>query len=106
MKSLRISFDVRRTTWTGAFVLFALVAWSQVGLADTVTPTAAVINGVVVYAAASSQSESAGLLRPGEHATWLQSVPNWYQIRLADGTTGFVSKAWTQLVPDAAGPTF
>jgi len=33
-------------------------------------------------------------------------VPNWYRIQLSDGTQGFVSKRWTDVVPSPPTPTF
>lgn len=37
-------------------------------------------------------------LRPGDRARLVDAtVPRWYEIRLADGTRGFVSRSWTEV---------
>jgi hypothetical protein len=79
---------------------------SSSAFADTVIPSPDVTTGVVVRASASSQSPNLGTLRPGDHALLLGSVPSWYRIQLPDGTQGFVSKRWTQVVPSPPPPTF
>jgi len=40
-------------------------------------------------------------LRPGEAAKLERSVHFWYEATLSDGTPGFVSKAWSKVIPDA-----
>lgn len=40
-----------------------------------------------------------GHLRRGESAELTGSVPFWYEVRLDDGTPGFVSKAWSDVIP-------
>ena len=83
--------------------------------ADVVTPAADVTNRVIVRASASSQSAQVGSLAPGDRAELVGSVPNWHEIRLSSGATGFVSKRWTRVIPSStppappsptAGPTF
>lgn len=41
---------------------------------------------------------------PGQEAELIVSVPFWHKIRLSDGTEGFVSKAWAEVVADSADP--
>jgi beta-lactamase superfamily II metal-dependent hydrolase len=83
--------------------------------ADTVTPTADVLTRVVVRASASSQSAAIGSLRPGEDLELVGSVPYWHEVRLPNGSTGFVSKRWTRVIsagvppagpPPTTAPTF
>jgi beta-lactamase superfamily II metal-dependent hydrolase len=63
--------------------------------AQDITPSARVTRNVVVREQASMASTPVGRLAPGERATVTAEVPGWYQVRLTDGTAGFVSKAWT-----------
>lgn len=72
--------------------------------ADTVVPLADATNGVVVRQTASSSSHQVGKLLPGEKAELTGSVPNWNHVALANGTSGFVSKRWTRVVPSTANP--
>ena len=72
--------------------------------ADVVVPAPDVVTRVVLRASATTASADIGSLRPGEQAELLGSVPNWYRVRLANGTEGFVSKRWTRLEQDADGP--
>ncbi len=44
-----------------------------------------------------------GALRPGEAAKLEGSVPFWYEVTLSDGTRGYVSKAWSKIIPEATG---
>jgi len=41
-----------------------------------------------------------GSLRPGERATYVATHGGWRQIELADGRVGFVSAAWSRVVPE------
>src|SRR5258706_3673415 len=74
---------------------------SQQALADSVIPLDDVTIGVVVRQSPSSTGTRLGLLRPGEQAVLLGSVPNWHRIQLAAGSTGFVSKRWTRVIPSS-----
>jgi hypothetical protein len=69
--------------------------------AELVAPSQRVRSGVVVREYATRDSRALGSLRPGDEAEYLSSVPGWIQVRLEDGTRGFVSQAWTQVTPDA-----
>src|SRR3954447_7468655 len=86
-------------------IAFVGMLLSPVALADVVVPTADVITVVVVRQTASTQSARVGSLRPGEQAELLGSVPNWHRVQLAGGTTGFVSKRWTRVIPSAPPAT-
>jgi hypothetical protein len=73
--------------------------------ADLVVPSQRVRSGVVLRETASRDSRALGGLRPGDAAEYLSSVPEWFHVRLENGTAGFVSRAWTQMIPDApTGP--
>jgi competence protein ComEC len=82
---------------------FALVVASDVS-ADVVVPSPDVVTRVIVRLSASSQSAEIGSLRPGEQVELIGSVPNWHEVRLPNGSSGFVSKRWTRVVPTAAPP--
>lgn len=70
--------------------------------ADKVMPSERVTSHVNVREGPSASTPIVGQLRVGEQAELVAPVPRWYQIRLADGTVGFVSKAWTTLVLENA----
>lgn len=70
--------------------------------ADDVVPSEHVRSRVVVREHSARASRDVGSLRPGERAAWLGSAGPWHLVRLGDGTRGFVSASWTQVV--AAAP--
>lgn len=82
------------------FVFCATVVHAQGP--DRVVAKDDVTTRVVVREGATSQSADKGTLRPGESAELLGSVPNWYEVRLANGVEGFVSKRWTRVISGAA----
>lgn len=67
--------------------------------ADTVTPSDRVETRLRVRETASTDSAIVGFLDPGESAELSESVPRWYKIQLSDGTIGFVSKGWSNVIP-------
>jgi len=74
-------------------------------LADTVVPTERVTNSVRVWAdLANRDGEPIGHLRPQDTATWLASVPYYYEVRLQSGEVGYVAKSYTRRVPDQPVP--
>jgi hypothetical protein len=75
--------------------LFSLAAW-----ADRVVPSNRVETRLNVRAEPSSTSAVVGSLEPGDSARFDRSVPHWYAIILDDGTPGYVSKAWSQVIPE------
>ncbi|MEP7310627.1 MAG: MBL fold metallo-hydrolase [Acidobacteriota bacterium] len=101
-----MSTNYRSARAFARLVIVAVILLSAPAFADSVVPSTDVTTGVVIRASASSQSASVGMLRPGDSASLLGSVPNWYRIQLGDGTQGFVSKRWTQVVPVQSAPTF
>jgi len=80
-------------------VLFSL-ACVQVQ-ADLVFPSDRVETRLRVRAAPDGQAAVVGHLVSGESAEYRGTVPYWYKVALDDGTPGFVSKAWSRLVPDS-----
>lgn len=82
-----------------------LLSWSP-AVADRIIPSDRVSNFVNVRQGPSTDTPEVGRLRPGESAELLANVPRWYQVRLANGVQGFVSKSWTEVVPGGAPPSF
>lgn len=63
--------------------------------ASDVAPSGRVRSSVVVRSAPTTSSAPVGRLSPGESAPLVGDAPGWHRVRLADGTEGWVSKAWT-----------
>lgn len=89
---------------TGFWALCGVVFFLQVEASHRVKPSDRVVNFVHVRELPSAESSSIGQLRPGEEAHLMVSVPHWHRIRLGDGTEGFVSKTWTEIVAHAGEP--
>jgi hypothetical protein len=81
-------------------VLLLLAAFAPAALADSVVPSEKVRSRVVLREKATSGSRDIGSLRPGDRAERLASEEGWHRVRLADGTAGFVSAAWTELIAE------
>ena len=79
-----------------ALVLVAVVCRSAFGQ-EMVTTSSRVTNFVHIRDTPDGDGEK-GELRSGQSLALVADVPRWYEVRLADGSTGFVSKAWTILV--------
>jgi competence protein ComEC len=62
---------------------------------DRVIPSSRVTSFVNIREAPDGDSNEKGRLAVGESLPFVSSVPQWYEVRLADGTSGFVSRAWT-----------
>lgn len=89
-----------RFLWpTLALILFLIGAFPSFSIADRVTPTERVTRRVIVREQATTTSSDVGSLRPGDSAELISSIPGWHLVRLTDGTEGFVSKAWTRIIP-------
>jgi beta-lactamase superfamily II metal-dependent hydrolase len=71
-----------------------------------VRPSERVVSGVIVRAAPGTNSGRIGSLAPGGRLEFIGEVPGWNRVRLPDGRTGFVSKAWTVVDGAAAVPRF
>lgn len=88
------------------FVLFVLLAtFSCEVWADRVTPNDRVQTGLRIRSDPDVQSTIIGSLSPGQSLPLKSSVSGWYEVSLANGDAGFVSKAWARLIPDVA-PAF
>ncbi|MFS1438731.1 SH3 domain-containing protein [Shewanella sp. 10N.286.48.A6] len=79
-------------------LLFILLLISYQGHSkDMIVPSDRVKSSVVLRAEPSSNSSMLGRLFPVEVAILLYAVPYYYNVKLADGQEGYVSKAWTNL---------
>ena len=92
------------------FKLFAHIAVLVLALLTTpafaadVTPSERVKRNVLVRFEPSTDSPIVDRLAPGEEAELIAELAGWYQVRLLDGRTGYVSKSWTIIVDDGAQP--
>jgi len=84
----------------GAFAVVSAIA------ADKVTPSDRVTTRLLVRESASTGSDVVGELRVGQTADLITSVPNWHKVRLSNGVEGFVSKAFSKIIPAASEPNF
>jgi competence protein ComEC len=76
-----------------------LIGWAMPGSAqDRVVPSNRVTHFVHVRAAPTTASDSVRQLLVGSSLPLVGSVPLWYEVELPDGTSAFVSKAWTTVV--------
>ena len=73
-------------------------------VAEVVVPIDTVDEHVNIRMFPDSQSERVGTLRRGESARLVQSLPEWHEIEIAGGATGFISVKWTYLLDEAPGP--
>jgi beta-lactamase superfamily II metal-dependent hydrolase len=78
-------------------VMLFCISASTLAAQEQVVPSQRVTNFVHIRNAPDGSGEK-GRLRPGESLPLVADVPRWYEVRLADGSTGFVSKAWTTIV--------
>ncbi|TVO69705.1 hypothetical protein [Sedimenticola selenatireducens] len=79
-------------------IIIILVVFSSLVHADRIVPSERVESRLIVRDAPGGDRISS--LEPGQSADYIASVPYWYEIRLQSGATGFVSKAWSRVVPD------
>jgi hypothetical protein len=78
--------------------LLLLAALAPTARADSVVCSERVTSRVLLRQEPLAASRVLGGLRPGERAEHLGSESAWHHVRLEDGTTGFVSAAWTERV--------
>ena len=78
--------------------LLLMLTLALPALADSVLPSEKVRSRVMLREKATRHSRPIGSLRLGERAEHLASEEGWHRVRLADGATGFVSAAWTEVI--------
>jgi competence protein ComEC len=72
------------------------LAIPTIALADDVTPKQNVTSRVIIRKEASTASDVMGRLSQGERVELVRDLSGWYEVRLPDGTIGYVSKRWTR----------
>lgn len=77
-----------------------LAALASASAADQVTPSERVQSRLNVREQAAVGSRVVGALQRGEVALLLASHDGWHEVKLADGSTGFVSAAYTEVIAD------
>lgn len=92
MKRLNIKYAV------ASIVLYCLIFNGPPCLAEQVIPSGRVKTVLNVREEPMAKSPIVGKLLPNEKAKHLDSVPYWYHVKLETGVTGYVSKAWAELV--------
>ena len=85
-------------------LVFSISLFAPDAQSDWVTPSERVRDGISIRQGPSSSSAYLGQLDIGERLEYLSSVLYWYEVRLANGQSAFVSKAWSTIVPDAEAP--
>lgn len=83
------------------FAVVGLLALSSAALAQQVTPDERVKSRVIIRHDPSTDSAPVGRLLVGETLELVRELPGWYEVRLPDGSLGYVSKTWTR--PNAEG---
>jgi Mg-chelatase subunit ChlD len=68
-------------------------------LGQQVVPSEKVTSRVIVRAQPSRRGADVGSFRPGDRAKLLEAGDDWHHVELGNGTQGYVSAAWTVLVP-------
>ncbi|QNP45638.1 SH3 domain-containing protein [Sphingomonas sediminicola] len=66
--------------------------------ASSCCPSDRVSRNVVIRSAPSRASPAVGALTRGESLKVIRETARWRQVRMSDGSTGYVSKAWTIVV--------
>lgn len=70
-------------------------------LADSVVPVDSVETHVNIRRLPSAGADLVGRLEQGKALPFVASADGWNEVRLADGTSGFISADWTVVVADA-----
>lgn len=81
-----------------------LALFTSYSHADWVTPSERVQEGISIREHPSSQSAYLGQLSVGERLEYRSSVPYWYEVRLPNGNSAYVSKSWAIIIPDESQP--
>jgi len=90
---------VTRTRVTIAVAVATAVgcALPRQAAADRVEPATKVRRGVNVFLRPSGSSTKVGRIERGQSVELIASVKGWRRVRLKDGTTGYVSAAWSRV---------
>jgi hypothetical protein len=73
-------------------------------VAEVVVPIGSVEYHVNIRMSPDAKSEIVGRLFQGDSATVVQSNPEWHEVEIAGGATGFISADWTILLDELPVP--
>lgn len=82
-----------------AFCILSSVTYA----ADRVAPSDKVNGPLIVRQLPTVDSNVIGSLSIHESAELVNSVPSWYEIKLDNGNSGYVSKRWSKVISTAKG---
>lgn len=92
MKKVNVTYAL------ASIVLCSLIFHGNPSLAEQIVPSDRVVSSLNVREEPAVEGAIVGKLFPNQSAEYLESVPYWYHVKLEDGVTGYVSKAWAELV--------
>ena len=72
--------------------------------AEFVVPIESVEEHVNIRMIPDSKSEIVGRLYQGDAATLVQSIPEWHEVEIAGGATGYISAEWTIVLDKVPAP--
>jgi competence protein ComEC len=75
-----------------------LLALCPIAAADDVTPSDRVTSVLRVRASPDMNGAVITTLTPGEQLPLIGETARWYEVRLSDGRTGYVAKAWSRVI--------
>jgi hypothetical protein len=76
-----------------------------IAVAEVVVPIDSVENHVNIRMSADSKSEIVGRLNQGEYLPLVESIPEWHEVEIAGGATGFISADWTVVLDEPPAVT-
>ena len=72
--------------------------------AEVVVPIDSVENHVNIRMIADAKSEIVGHLQQGDYVPLVNSIPEWHEVEIAGGATGFISADWTNVLDAPPAP--
>ena len=72
--------------------------------AEVVVPIDSVENHVNIRMSADAKSEIVGRLQQGDYVPLVSSIPDWHEVEIAGGATGFISSDWTNVLDAPPAP--
>jgi hypothetical protein len=72
--------------------------------AEFVVPIESVEEHVNIRMVPDAKSEIVGRLYQGDSATLVQSTPEWHEVEIAGGATGYISAEWTIVLDEMPAP--
>jgi len=73
--------------------------------AEVVVPIDSVQNNINIRMSPDARSEIVGRLNQGDWVTWVSSSPEWHEVELEGGATGFISADWSNVLSEPPGTT-